>query len=102
MNPLADVDLLRRVHAIGRSLSGDADFSPALEPGRRALQEYAERPLTGGGLPAPMHTVPVGAAAQCLCLASAASRAICDSVICSFALRSARFSLIDLADFWEW
>ena len=29
-------------------------------------------------------------------------RAICDSVICSFALRSARFSLIDLADFWEW
>jgi hypothetical protein len=44
MNPLADVDLLRRVHAIGRSVSGDADFSPTLEPGRRALQEYAKRP----------------------------------------------------------
>ena len=44
MNPLEDVDLVRRVHAIGRSVSGDADFSTALEPGRRALQEYAERP----------------------------------------------------------
>ena len=44
MNPLEDVDLVRRVHAIGRSVSGDADFCPALEPGRRALQEYAARP----------------------------------------------------------
>jgi len=44
MNPLEDVDLVRRVHAIGRSVSGDADFSTALEPGWRALQEHAERP----------------------------------------------------------
>jgi ribosomal protein S18 acetylase RimI-like enzyme len=43
MSPHEDVDLLRRVHAIGRGASGDADFSEALEPGRQALQEYAER-----------------------------------------------------------
>ena len=43
MSPHEDVDLLRRVHAIGRGVSGDADFSEALEPGRQALQEYAER-----------------------------------------------------------
>jgi GNAT superfamily N-acetyltransferase len=43
MNPREDVDLLRRVHAIGRAVSVDADFSAALGPGRRALQEFAER-----------------------------------------------------------
>ena len=43
MNPHEDVDLLRRVQAIGRAVSGDADFSAALEPGRRALGKHAER-----------------------------------------------------------
>jgi hypothetical protein len=43
MHPHEDVDLLRRVQAIGRAVGGDADFAAALEPGRRALQEYAER-----------------------------------------------------------
>jgi hypothetical protein len=43
MNPREDVDLLRRVHAIGRSVSADADFSAALGHGRRALQEFAGR-----------------------------------------------------------
>jgi hypothetical protein len=42
MNPHEDADLLRRVSAIGRAVSGDAEFSASLEPGRRALQEYAE------------------------------------------------------------
>jgi GNAT superfamily N-acetyltransferase len=48
MNPHEDVDLLRRVHAIGRGVSGDADFTAALESGRRALTEYSERGVTGG------------------------------------------------------
>jgi hypothetical protein len=39
MNPDEDVDLLRRVHAIGRDVSGDADSSSALESGRAALRE---------------------------------------------------------------
>jgi hypothetical protein len=43
MNPQADLGLLRRVDAIGRAASGNADFSAALEPGRLALQGYAER-----------------------------------------------------------
>ena len=43
MNPHEDVDLLRRVHAIGRAVSVDAEFSAALQPGRQALKEYAER-----------------------------------------------------------
>jgi ribosomal protein S18 acetylase RimI-like enzyme len=43
MIPHEDGDLVRRVSAIGRAVSGDADFSPALESGRRALQEHAER-----------------------------------------------------------
>jgi ribosomal protein S18 acetylase RimI-like enzyme len=43
MNSNEDVALVRRVHAIGRSVSGDADFAAALEPGRQALQRYAER-----------------------------------------------------------
>jgi ribosomal protein S18 acetylase RimI-like enzyme len=42
MNPHEDADLLRRVLAIGRGVSVDADFSAALESGRRAIQEYAE------------------------------------------------------------
>ena len=42
MNPHEDVDLVRRVQAIGRAVSGDADFAAALESGRQALQGYAE------------------------------------------------------------
>ena len=38
MNPHEDVVLMRRVRAIGRAVSGDADFAPALEPGLRVLQ----------------------------------------------------------------
>jgi hypothetical protein len=43
MNPQEDVDLLRRVRAIGRAVSGDAEFSAAFEAGRLALEGYAER-----------------------------------------------------------
>jgi ribosomal protein S18 acetylase RimI-like enzyme len=40
MNPDQDVELVRRVQAIGRAVSVDADFSAALEPGRRVLQAH--------------------------------------------------------------
>ena len=73
-------------------------------PGDRARGERRRGLLRGPRARPPdaPRSTPNGGEAQCLCLASAASRAICDSVICSLALRSARFSLIDLADFVEW
>jgi hypothetical protein len=40
MNPHEDVELTRRVEAIGRAVSADADFTAALEPGRRVLRAY--------------------------------------------------------------
>jgi hypothetical protein len=43
MNPHEGVDLLRRVQAIGRAVSVDADVSAAFESGRQAVQGHAER-----------------------------------------------------------
>jgi hypothetical protein len=40
MNPHEDVELTCRVQAIGRAVSGDADFAAELEPGRRVLQAF--------------------------------------------------------------
>ena len=48
-------------------------------------------------------TAAVGTQRECeVCFRSAVCRAICDWVISAFALRSARFSLIDFADMAEW
>jgi ribosomal protein S18 acetylase RimI-like enzyme len=38
LNPAEDVALLRRVRAIGRAVSADADFAPAFQSGRRPLR----------------------------------------------------------------
>lgn len=43
MNPDVDVDLVRRVELLGSMASADADFSAALRPWRRTLQEHAHR-----------------------------------------------------------